>query len=214
VENKQKQASHMNYTDGELLDLIEDFLVNHFGQDERSRIAKGPAFDMLEHVSELVDLRAKSGAIRSSQMNRIRLALISIDAALEFGSLKHAAGAVRQLSSELGLGTDSGSCGALRLLFERRYIAKGFLYAGCLHAHEIADHEQELEKLLADGIVVERNSGIESYELSPKERQRLIQAFDLAARWQEQAPEFQPNTEGGEISDVQCAVGASNLAAV
>lgn len=91
MENKQKHVSHTNYTDGELLDLIEDFLVNHFGQDERSRVAKGPAFDMLEHVSELVDLRAKAGGVRSPQMNRILWALFSIGAALEFGSLKHAA---------------------------------------------------------------------------------------------------------------------------
>ena len=214
MEKKQRQASHTNYTDRELLDLIEDFLVNHFGQDERSRIAKGPAFDMLEHVSELVDLRAKAGAVRSSQMNRIRLALFSIGAALEFGSLKHAAGATRQLSIELEPDTERVSRGPLRLLFERMYIAKGFLYSGCLHAHEVAGHERELQELLAEGIVVERKSDIKSYQLSPTERTRLIGTFDLAMRWQEQAPEFHPNTEGGEISDVQRAVGDSHFAAV
>lgn len=100
------------------------------------------------------------------------------------------------------------------MLFERIYIAKGFLYSGCLHAHEVTGHERELQELLADGIVVERKSDIKSYELSPTERTRLIEKFDLAVRWQEQAPEFHPNTEAGEISDVQRAVGSSNLAAV
>jgi hypothetical protein len=50
-------ASERPYSDSKILDLIEDFLVNHFGDDEREGIEKGPAFDMLEHVSELADLR-------------------------------------------------------------------------------------------------------------------------------------------------------------
>ena len=66
----------------------------------------------------------------------------------------------------------------------------------------VAGHERELKECLARGIVLERKSGIQSFELSALERKRLIETFDLAARWQEQAPEFHPNEEDGEICDV------------
>ncbi len=45
------------YSDTGILDLIEDFLVNHFGVDDRQDIPQGPAFEMLEHIASLVDLR-------------------------------------------------------------------------------------------------------------------------------------------------------------
>ena len=44
-------------TDKEILDLIEDFLVNHFGQDERSTMTDGEALDMLKHIENFVELR-------------------------------------------------------------------------------------------------------------------------------------------------------------
>lgn len=45
------------YSDGEILDLIEDFLVNHFAEE----VPEAPAselFDMLTHVCHLVELRS------------------------------------------------------------------------------------------------------------------------------------------------------------
>ena len=48
------------YSDTAILDLIEDFLVNHFGVDDRQDIPQGPAFQMLEHIYDLVDLRHDS----------------------------------------------------------------------------------------------------------------------------------------------------------
>ena len=122
------------YSDGEVLDLIEDLLVNQFGQDEREHIEKERAFAMLEHISELTDLRTTVGSLNAPKIERIRLCLISISAALEFGSLKHAIGAAKKLAVELGPGTAGASSGTLRSQFEQRYIARGFLYSGCLHA--------------------------------------------------------------------------------
>jgi len=45
------------YSDTEILDLIEDFLVNHFGVDDRQAMPQGPAFEMLEQIDHLVELR-------------------------------------------------------------------------------------------------------------------------------------------------------------
>lgn len=56
------QTSQNRPSDASILDLIEDFLVNHFGEDERQDIERGQAFEMLEHVSDLVNLRNTSTA--------------------------------------------------------------------------------------------------------------------------------------------------------
>jgi hypothetical protein len=108
------------YSDGEVLDLIEDLLVNQFGQDEREHIEKERAFAMLEHISELTDLRTTVGSLNAPKIERIRLCLISISAALEFRSLKHAIGAAKKLGVELGAGTADASSGTLR-----RSLSKG-----------------------------------------------------------------------------------------
>ncbi len=52
-----KDNRHSTYSDTEILDLIEDFLVNHFGVDDRQDMPRGPAFELLEHIDGLVDLR-------------------------------------------------------------------------------------------------------------------------------------------------------------
>jgi len=44
-------------SDKEILDCIEDFLVNNFGVDEREGMSPHDAFQMLEHISNLVELR-------------------------------------------------------------------------------------------------------------------------------------------------------------
>lgn len=44
-------------SDSEILNLIEDFLVNNFGDDERRQMDGGEAVGMLEHIANLVDLR-------------------------------------------------------------------------------------------------------------------------------------------------------------
>src|SRR5258708_12694293 len=54
------------YSDTEILDLIEDFLVNHFAVDERQNIPQGPAFAMLEHIADLLDLRRGNSQHRGS----------------------------------------------------------------------------------------------------------------------------------------------------
>ncbi len=54
------------YSDTEILDLIEDFLVNHFAVDERQDIPQGPAFAMLEHIADLLDLRRGNSQHRGS----------------------------------------------------------------------------------------------------------------------------------------------------
>ena len=46
--NHDRSAAH---SDTEILDLIEDFLVNHFAVEERQDIPQGPAFAMLEHLT-------------------------------------------------------------------------------------------------------------------------------------------------------------------
>lgn len=48
------------YSDTHILDLIEDFLVNHFGVDDRQSMPYGPAFEMLEQGDHLVELRRRS----------------------------------------------------------------------------------------------------------------------------------------------------------
>lgn len=45
------------HSDKEILDLIEDFLVNHFGEDERTTIADGEAIEMLQQIENFVELR-------------------------------------------------------------------------------------------------------------------------------------------------------------
>lgn len=45
------------HSDKEVLDLIEDFLVNHFGEDERMTIADGEAIELLEQIENFVELR-------------------------------------------------------------------------------------------------------------------------------------------------------------
>lgn len=52
-----KDNRHSTYSDTEILNLIEDFLVNHFEVDDRQDMPKGPAFELLEHIEALVDLR-------------------------------------------------------------------------------------------------------------------------------------------------------------
>jgi hypothetical protein len=51
---------HATHSDTEILDLIEDFLVNHFGVDDRQSVPEGAAFQMLEHIDALVGLRHHS----------------------------------------------------------------------------------------------------------------------------------------------------------
>lgn len=45
------------YSDGEILDLIEDFLVNHFGEDDKDP-GDPNLFEMLTHICDLVELRS------------------------------------------------------------------------------------------------------------------------------------------------------------
>ena len=47
------------HTDREILDLIEDFLTNHFGIDNAGPEESG-LLQMLEHISHLLDLRNKT----------------------------------------------------------------------------------------------------------------------------------------------------------
>jgi hypothetical protein len=44
-------------SDSDILNLIEDFLFNNFGDIERQQLDDGEAVRMLEHISDLVDLR-------------------------------------------------------------------------------------------------------------------------------------------------------------
>jgi hypothetical protein len=44
-------------SDKEILDCIEDFLVNNFGVDEREGMSSHDAFQMLEHIANLIELR-------------------------------------------------------------------------------------------------------------------------------------------------------------
>jgi len=44
------------YSDGEILDMIEDFLVNHFGEDDQDP-GDPNLFEMLTHICDLVELR-------------------------------------------------------------------------------------------------------------------------------------------------------------
>jgi len=45
------------YSDGEILDMIEDFLVNHFGEDDQDPCDPN-LFEMLTHICDLVELRS------------------------------------------------------------------------------------------------------------------------------------------------------------
>lgn len=45
------------YSDKEVLDLIEDFLVNHFGEDERATVADAEAIELLKQIENFVELR-------------------------------------------------------------------------------------------------------------------------------------------------------------
>jgi len=54
------------YSDGDILDLIEDFLVNHFGVDERRTMPNDAAFQMLEHIDHLVELRRDNSQQRGA----------------------------------------------------------------------------------------------------------------------------------------------------
>ena len=47
------------YSDSEILDLIEDFLVNHFAEEDPDSPAS-ELFDMLNHICHLVELRCSS----------------------------------------------------------------------------------------------------------------------------------------------------------
>ena len=57
-----KDARPRSYSDGEILDLIEDFLVNHFADDDPE--PRGPELiEMLKHISDLVELRSTKGNV-------------------------------------------------------------------------------------------------------------------------------------------------------
>ncbi len=58
------------YSDTEILDLIKDFLVNHFAVDERQCIPQGPAFAMLEHIADMLDLRRGNSQPRGPAAQR------------------------------------------------------------------------------------------------------------------------------------------------
>lgn len=60
---------HATHSDTEILDLIEDFLVNHFGVDDRRDMPKGPAFELLEHIDALVDLRGGNSQQRGPALS-------------------------------------------------------------------------------------------------------------------------------------------------
>jgi hypothetical protein len=45
------------HSDTEVLNRIEDFLVNHFGIEQRRDMSPGTAFEMLEHIADLIELR-------------------------------------------------------------------------------------------------------------------------------------------------------------
>ena len=57
-------------SDSQLLDCIEDFLVNHFGIDDRDDMASRDAFEMLEHIANLVELRCVSAHKNGSEIGR------------------------------------------------------------------------------------------------------------------------------------------------
>lgn len=57
VGNRGGNPVARQYSDKEVLDLIEDFLVNHFGEDERATIADGEATEILEQIENFVELR-------------------------------------------------------------------------------------------------------------------------------------------------------------
>ena len=64
MSNDNRCAEH---SDKEILDLIEDFLVNHFGVDEREHIPRGAAFEMLEHIDDLLELRRGNSQQRGQE---------------------------------------------------------------------------------------------------------------------------------------------------
>jgi hypothetical protein len=51
------KPSTTHRSDADILDLIEDFLVNHFGEDDRVGLRDGAAIAILEHIESLVELR-------------------------------------------------------------------------------------------------------------------------------------------------------------
>ena len=57
-----KDTRPPSYSDGEILDLIEDFLVNHFTDDDPE--PHGPELiEMLKHIANLVELRSTKGNV-------------------------------------------------------------------------------------------------------------------------------------------------------
>lgn len=56
------------HSDTEILNLIEDFLVNNFGDDERRKLDGDDAAGMLDHVVNLIELR--NPVMRSASVNR------------------------------------------------------------------------------------------------------------------------------------------------
>ncbi len=56
-------------SDSDILNLIEDFLSNNFGDDERQQLDDGEAVRMLEHISDLVDLRSHTTRSTANRPN-------------------------------------------------------------------------------------------------------------------------------------------------
>jgi hypothetical protein len=51
------KPSTTHHSDTDILDLIEDFLVNHFSEDDRVGLKEGDAIAMLEHIESVAELR-------------------------------------------------------------------------------------------------------------------------------------------------------------
>jgi hypothetical protein len=99
----------------------------------------------------------------------------------------------------------------VRGLYEDRYLSSGYMHSGSDGPQRVS-HKTGLgldrtlaaiESLITGGVLRRRDCPAWSYELTPAERARLIDAHGLRGRWEAEAPYFYPNhPQYGEIPRV------------